>query len=35
MTEAQAPAVGGRVAHLPVDRVDRAITAGRTEGFVN
>ena len=34
MTEAQAAVVGGRVAHLPMDRVDRAITAGRTEGFV-
>lgn len=34
MTEAQAAEHGGRVAHLPMDRVDRAITAGRTEGFV-
>lgn len=34
MTVAQAADHGGRVAHLPMDRVDRAITAGRTEGFV-
>ncbi len=34
MTEAQAAAVGGRVAYLPMSEVDRAITAGRTDGFV-
>lgn len=34
MTETEAAEHGGRVAYLPMDRVDRAITAGRTEGFV-
>jgi pyruvate/2-oxoglutarate dehydrogenase complex dihydrolipoamide dehydrogenase (E3) component len=34
MTEAAAAAVGGRVAYLPMREVDRAIVAGRTEGFV-
>jgi pyruvate/2-oxoglutarate dehydrogenase complex dihydrolipoamide dehydrogenase (E3) component len=34
MTEHEAAEHGGRVAYLPLDRVDRAITAGRTEGFV-
>jgi pyruvate/2-oxoglutarate dehydrogenase complex dihydrolipoamide dehydrogenase (E3) component len=34
MTEVQAAAVGGRVAYLPMTEVDRAITAGRTDGFV-
>lgn len=34
MTESQAAAVGGRVAYLPMSEVDRAITAGRTDGFV-
>lgn len=33
VTEAEAPA-GSRVAYLPMDDVDRAITAGRTDGFV-
>lgn len=35
MTEAAAAAFGGaRVAYLPMSQVDRAIAAGRTEGFV-
>jgi pyruvate/2-oxoglutarate dehydrogenase complex dihydrolipoamide dehydrogenase (E3) component len=36
LTEAQAAArhTGARVAYLPMSEVDRAITAGRTEGFV-
>jgi len=34
MTESQAAAVGGQVAYLPMTEVDRAITAGRTDGFV-
>ena len=34
LTESQAVARGGRVAYLPMSEVDRAITAGRTEGFV-
>lgn len=34
MTESQAASVGGRVAYLPMTEVDRAITAGRTDGFV-
>ena len=34
MTESQAAAVGGRVAYLPMTEVDRAITAGYTDGFV-
>lgn len=34
MTEAQAAGRGGRVAHLPLSAVDRAVTAGRTEGFI-
>jgi pyruvate/2-oxoglutarate dehydrogenase complex dihydrolipoamide dehydrogenase (E3) component len=34
MTEAQAAAHGGRVAYLPMTQVDRAITAGRTDGFI-
>ena len=36
LTEAQAAAAhaGARVAFLPVSEVDRAVTAGRTEGFV-
>lgn len=33
VTEADAPA-GAKVAHLPFEAVDRAVTAGRTEGFV-
>lgn len=34
MTEAQAAAVGGRVAELPMSAVDRAITAEQTDGFI-
>jgi pyruvate/2-oxoglutarate dehydrogenase complex dihydrolipoamide dehydrogenase (E3) component len=36
LTEAQAAAAhaGARVAYLPVTEADRAVTAGRTEGFV-
>jgi len=34
MTEAQAAEHGGRVAFLPMTEVDRAITAGRTDGFI-
>jgi pyruvate/2-oxoglutarate dehydrogenase complex dihydrolipoamide dehydrogenase (E3) component len=34
VTESQAAARGGRVAFLPMTELDRAITAGRTEGFV-
>lgn len=34
LTESQAAAYGGRVAFLPMASVDRAVTAGRTEGFV-
>lgn len=34
MTEADAAAVGGRVATVAMSEVDRAIAAGRTEGFV-
>ena len=34
MTEAEAAAVGGRIAYLPMREVDRAIAAGRTAGFV-
>jgi len=34
LTEAEAAARGGRVAYLPMSEVDRAITAGQTEGFV-
>jgi len=34
MTEAQAAAHGGQVAYLPMSEVDRAVAAGRTEGFV-
>ncbi|MGZ6825257.1 MAG: dihydrolipoyl dehydrogenase family protein [Mycobacteriales bacterium] len=34
MTEAQAAAHGGRVALLPMSKVDRAVTDGRTEGFI-
>lgn len=34
MTEAQAAHHGGRVAFLPLDAVDRAITAGAESGFV-
>jgi pyruvate/2-oxoglutarate dehydrogenase complex dihydrolipoamide dehydrogenase (E3) component len=34
MTEADASAHGARVAYLPLDAVDRAITSGETRGFV-
>lgn len=34
MTETQAASHGGRVAWLPLDEVDRALTSGRTDGFV-
>jgi hypothetical protein len=34
MTETDAADHGGRVAYLPLDAVDRAITAGETRGFV-
>jgi pyruvate/2-oxoglutarate dehydrogenase complex dihydrolipoamide dehydrogenase (E3) component len=34
LTEAQAAARGGRVAWLPMADMDRAIAAGRTDGFV-
>lgn len=34
MTEADAAAHGGRVAFLPMSEVDRAVTAGRTDGFI-
>jgi pyruvate/2-oxoglutarate dehydrogenase complex dihydrolipoamide dehydrogenase (E3) component len=34
MTEAEAAEHGGRVAELPLAEMDRAITDGRTEGFV-
>jgi pyruvate/2-oxoglutarate dehydrogenase complex dihydrolipoamide dehydrogenase (E3) component len=34
ITEEQAAGHGGQVAFLPMSEVDRAITAGRTDGFV-
>lgn len=34
LTEAEAAERGGRVAVLPLERVDRAITAGQTAGFI-
>ena len=34
LTEAEAAETGGRVAFVPMSGVDRAIAAGRTEGFV-
>jgi pyruvate/2-oxoglutarate dehydrogenase complex dihydrolipoamide dehydrogenase (E3) component len=34
ITESEAAAQGARVAFLPMTELDRAITAGRTEGFV-
>jgi pyruvate/2-oxoglutarate dehydrogenase complex dihydrolipoamide dehydrogenase (E3) component len=34
LTEAQAAAIGGRVAWLPMAEMDRAVAAGRTDGFV-
>lgn len=34
LSEAEAAAEGGKVAFLPMTAVDRAVTAGRTEGFV-
>jgi pyruvate/2-oxoglutarate dehydrogenase complex dihydrolipoamide dehydrogenase (E3) component len=35
MTEAEAAEHGGRVATVPFDALDRAITAGRTEGYLD
>ncbi len=34
MSEAEAAAYGGTVAHLPLAEVDRAVAAGQTDGFV-
>lgn len=34
MTEHEAAAHGGRVAHLPMTAVDRAVAAGATDGFI-
>ncbi|MDE0701544.1 MAG: FAD-dependent oxidoreductase [Acidimicrobiaceae bacterium] len=34
MTESEAAARGGRVAELPLDEMDRAITDGATQGFI-
>ncbi len=34
VTEAEAVDRGGRVAYLPLDEVDRALTADRTDGFI-
>ena len=34
MSEADAVAHGGQVAYLPMSAVDRAVAAGRTEGFI-
>lgn len=34
MTEEDAVAVRGKVAYLPMSAVDRAVTAGRTDGFI-
>ena len=34
MTESEAAAYGGRVAELPLEEMDRAITDGATEGFI-
>jgi len=34
MTESEAADHGGRVAWLPLDEVDRALTSGQTDGFV-
>ena len=34
MTEAEAAAHGGRVAYLPMAEMDRAVTAGQTDGFI-
>jgi pyruvate/2-oxoglutarate dehydrogenase complex dihydrolipoamide dehydrogenase (E3) component len=34
MTEAQAAGHGGRVAYLPMDEMDRALTAHHTDGFI-
>lgn len=34
VTEGEAAARGGRVAYLPLDEVDRALTSGRTDGFI-
>jgi pyruvate/2-oxoglutarate dehydrogenase complex dihydrolipoamide dehydrogenase (E3) component len=34
MSESEAARYGGRVAYVPMSEVDRAITSGRTDGFV-
>lgn len=34
LTEAEAARIGGRVAYLPMAELDRAITAGATDGFI-
>ena len=34
MTESEAASRGGRIAYLPMTEVDRAIAAGRTDGFI-
>ena len=34
MTEAEAAAHGGQVAYLPLSEMDRALTAGETDGFI-
>ena len=34
LLESEAADIGGQVAHLPLDRVDRGIVEGRTAGFV-
>ena len=34
VTEAEAASMGGKVAYLPMSEMDRAITDGRTEGFI-
>jgi pyruvate/2-oxoglutarate dehydrogenase complex dihydrolipoamide dehydrogenase (E3) component len=34
MTEAEAAGHGGRVAYLPLGELDRAITDGRTDGYI-
>ncbi|HEX4539107.1 MAG TPA: FAD-dependent oxidoreductase, partial [Acidimicrobiales bacterium] len=34
MTESEAAGLGGRVAFLPMTEVDRAVSAGRTEGYI-
>lgn len=34
MNESETARIGGRVAYVPFDELDRALTAGRTDGFV-